>query len=352
MMATLRAQRIASQWLLAQINRSARCVDECRASTPLSWRVGALDRISESKGWVGAAVILRNDKGEIMLLRRGATAPWMPGKWNLPGGTVDPGEAPNEAALREAREEVGVDVDPEKVHHVDSIEFPDGIAHFYEAETFRGEPKLNWENDKLDWVSPENLKDYDLVPGLERALSKSIESRSDSSSPTTETQGDISSGSSKGFRDFLSERYQNGRQKVRNPNVETGRDEISINYLLKRYPESSQAAELRREYEAWAQRRVAKMLRVPLRTVQGLFEHCRRTQAVRTAAAGRWVFSKEDSSYKQVLSEIMRQAVSTINQVCLETHGRTANLTELKAVFDLLLEDFKTPPQKSSRRWP
>ena len=47
-----------------------------------------------------AVVIVRNNKA--LILQRGYTAPWMPGKWNLPGGGIDQGETPIKAAKREA----------------------------------------------------------------------------------------------------------------------------------------------------------------------------------------------------------------------------------------------------------
>lgn len=48
------------------------------------------------------------------------------GRWTLPGGRVDPGEAPSEAAAREAHEEAGVlgDVDPHPVARVILIKGP------------------------------------------------------------------------------------------------------------------------------------------------------------------------------------------------------------------------------------
>jgi len=49
-------------------------------------------------------------KKKVLILRRGPTAPWMPGAWNFPGGVVDPGESPHDAAVRECEEEAGLTV--------------------------------------------------------------------------------------------------------------------------------------------------------------------------------------------------------------------------------------------------
>ncbi len=44
----------------------------------------------------------------VLLTRRGSRLPDHPNQWALPGGRVDPGETPLEAALRELEEEVGL----------------------------------------------------------------------------------------------------------------------------------------------------------------------------------------------------------------------------------------------------
>ena len=51
-----------------------------------------------------------NDKGEILLQRRGDT-----NKWGFPGGAVEIGETPQMTAVREAKEETGLDVEVGKV---------------------------------------------------------------------------------------------------------------------------------------------------------------------------------------------------------------------------------------------
>jgi ADP-ribose pyrophosphatase YjhB (NUDIX family) len=49
-------------------------------------------------------VVIENDAGEILLIRRSDN-----GNWALPGGAIDIGESMTEAAVRETREETGID---------------------------------------------------------------------------------------------------------------------------------------------------------------------------------------------------------------------------------------------------
>jgi len=47
--------------------------------------------------------------GAVLFLRR-TPGTFLGGRWELPGGTVEPGEAPDSAAVREVREETGLAV--------------------------------------------------------------------------------------------------------------------------------------------------------------------------------------------------------------------------------------------------
>ena len=58
----------------------------------------------------GTGAVIPDDAGRVLLLRRSDS-----GLWGLPGGAIDPSEAPAQALVREVREETGLRVRPLRV---------------------------------------------------------------------------------------------------------------------------------------------------------------------------------------------------------------------------------------------
>jgi ADP-ribose pyrophosphatase YjhB (NUDIX family) len=114
--------------------------------------------------------------GKVLLVRRG-NEPGR-GKWSLPGGRIRFGERSEEAALREMREETGLEVRLRRVVNVVDVfwrsERGELLEHFvivdFEAEVIGGE--LRPANDALDarWFSPEELKGLEMTDSTRRFL--------------------------------------------------------------------------------------------------------------------------------------------------------------------------------------
>lgn len=85
-------------------------------------------------------VCLRGD--EVLLIRRGR--PPRQGEWSLPGGRIEPGERALDAALRELREETGVEAKITGLLDVVDGLFPEAGRHYvlidYAARWVSGEP--------------------------------------------------------------------------------------------------------------------------------------------------------------------------------------------------------------------
>lgn len=59
---------------------------------------------------VGVGAMIFNDKGEVLLAKRGAAAKNERGCWECPGGGIEFGETMLQAIKREVREELGVEI--------------------------------------------------------------------------------------------------------------------------------------------------------------------------------------------------------------------------------------------------
>ncbi len=108
-----------------------------------------------------------------------------PGMWDLPGGKMEEGETPLEAAIRETMEEVGYCAAPGQCAPLGNTvsDFPDGEARVYHAFKVVFLKNERWEpsspsNDftEFRWVKTmAELKDLPLPPADLWALEKVLD---------------------------------------------------------------------------------------------------------------------------------------------------------------------------------
>jgi ADP-ribose pyrophosphatase YjhB (NUDIX family) len=85
---------------------------------------------------VAVATIVTNDEGHIVLVRRAIEPGY--GKWVIPGGYVDRGEEVEAAAIREAREESGIEIKLGRLLNVYSYSGRAPVIIVYEARMTGG----------------------------------------------------------------------------------------------------------------------------------------------------------------------------------------------------------------------
>jgi isopentenyldiphosphate isomerase len=128
------------------------------------------------------AVWIMNEKNEVLLQRRAATKKQGANKWSVCAGHVDPGEEPVIAALREASEELGIQISKEELEelmvekiarkHTNSMNNRFAYVYFYRTNTPIGDYHIQLEElsevkyitlDELGKIIEEKPEDYPMA---------------------------------------------------------------------------------------------------------------------------------------------------------------------------------------------
>lgn len=121
-----------------------------------------LSYLAGHKRQVTAAVIEKDGKILIAQRRKGRT---LGGRWEFPGGKVEPGETPEECLKRELKEEF--DIESEVGEFIIASRFRYCLVPIelfaYRVKHLSGEYKIN-DHEEIAWVEPSRLGSYDFMP--------------------------------------------------------------------------------------------------------------------------------------------------------------------------------------------
>jgi 8-oxo-dGTP pyrophosphatase MutT (NUDIX family) len=123
-----------------------------------------------------------DDRGRLLLVQH------VEGRWQLPGGAVDPGEHPADALRRECREEASVTVEigalagvfggPEYRTTYANGDEAGFVTTVYDAAIAEGEPRPgDDETQAVGWFAPDDLAALEIGPATRatiRALSRPV----------------------------------------------------------------------------------------------------------------------------------------------------------------------------------
>ncbi|WP_299379831.1 8-oxo-dGTP diphosphatase MutT [uncultured Kiloniella sp.] len=132
------------------------------------WAAEKRDQVAKPIVLVAAAALVDSD-GRVLLAQR-PEGKSMAGLWEFPGGKVDPGETPEQALVRELKEELGIDTRSSCLapiafasHSYDDFHLlmPLFVCRIWEGNI------TALEGQEFTWVRPVRLRDYPMPPADE-----------------------------------------------------------------------------------------------------------------------------------------------------------------------------------------
>ncbi len=114
-------------------------------------------------------VLLTDQNGKILILKRSTDSKTNPGKWELPGGKVNQDESFDHALIREVYEETNLKIELDHVVGASeqNLHIIRAVHIIMSGKIIEGKLTLSSEHEGYAWVLMETLSDYELADWLE-----------------------------------------------------------------------------------------------------------------------------------------------------------------------------------------
>ena len=119
------------------------------------------------------AAVIEND-GKVLIAKR--KKGWrFAGKWEFPGGKIEPNETPEECLRRELREELDIETKIGDFFCSSTYAYPHATVQLlvYRAFHVSGEYTLH-DHQEIRWVLPEDLLQYDFPEADDLVIEKLV----------------------------------------------------------------------------------------------------------------------------------------------------------------------------------
>ncbi len=139
-------------------------------------------------------VLLTDQDGKILILKRSTDSKTNPGKWELPGGKVNQDESFDHALIREVYEETNLKITLEHVVGASeqNLHIIRAVHIIMSGKIIEGELNLSSEHEGYAWVFIENLQDYELADWLQDYVNQSsVFIKSDQKTDSTDSENTL-----------------------------------------------------------------------------------------------------------------------------------------------------------------
>ncbi|MET0422796.1 MAG: NUDIX domain-containing protein [Actinoplanes sp.] len=119
-----------------------------------------------------ACTFLVDRQGALLLQLRDGNAPYYPHVWGLPGGAVEPGETPAEAAVRELWEETSLTPSaPIRLYERQDLPAQSRVKHYFYAPTTAAQTDVVLgEGAAMLFIPPAEVLSRPFTPGTEEMI--------------------------------------------------------------------------------------------------------------------------------------------------------------------------------------
>ena len=118
------------------------------------------------------SIALINNYDQVLIAKR-PNNKHLAGFWEFPGGKVEKNETPENALIREVKEELNVNINNKCIAPLSFSEFNykefQLLLLLYVCRRWEGEP-ISMENNELKWVKPNMLRKYKMPPADETLI--------------------------------------------------------------------------------------------------------------------------------------------------------------------------------------
>ena len=123
-----------------------------------------MNEIKEDRSFSSCVVVI-NDEGDVLFLKRIEETPTFPSMWGFPGGGSDEGET----------KETGLKAN--NLTFIDENRNKNKSIYFFKCVDFSGQidmANVHKEHTDFKWVNPNDLDNYNIVPDSEPIIRKAF----------------------------------------------------------------------------------------------------------------------------------------------------------------------------------